>query len=165
MEFFGGTGITLDKLKHIKPKINVDGTTYHIEDWLKECELFSRLEVGKTPIYVPYSGAQDYGILHEVVWDRYEFKHFGISEKYPETKDWWIAEPYLKVRFAGGLWYVYEVTFYKKWRRKTQLNHIDRVRARGKGKFLNRQDIIALKRTEVIENSVRKREKHARRSK
>ncbi len=155
-EYFGGTGITLEKLKTILPKHNVDGTNYPIENWLKECALFNRLIEGKSPVYVPYSGAQDFGILHRVVWDKYEFKDYGFVTE--ETKDWWIAEPYLEVRLGGGIWYVYEVTFYKSWKRKTQLNHIDRVRKRGKGKFLDRRDIAVINRMAVIENSIKKRE-------
>lgn len=162
IEFFGGTGITFEKLKKVMPTVNIDGTTYKIEDWLKECALFNRLVPGKTPVWVPYGGAQDFGILESVVWDKYEFKHYidetGKLKGHPiECKDWWFSEPYLRVRFAGGVWYVYEISYYKKIRRKTQLNHLDRIRARGKGKFLDKRDIAALKRMESIENSIRKR--------
>lgn len=154
--YFGGTGITLGKLKAIMPTHGIDGTQYKIENWLKECELFDNLKPG-AKVWVPYGGAQEFGVLKEVVWkQRFNFKHYTAYNT-EETKDWYIEEPYLLVELNGLTYHVYEISFYKKWKRKTQLNHIDRVRARGKQKFISRKEIGKLKQQEAIDNRNRKK--------
>jgi hypothetical protein len=149
-EYFGGTGITLEKLKQVMPTINVDGTTYKLEDWFKECDIFKKLTPGKSKVWVPYGGAEYYDTLKEVVWCKYNFKHYFEQDEY---KDWWIYIPYLIV----GDYYVYEVSFYKKYvKRKSQIRELNRRKLEPKRKFLSYKDIEILKRDEIINNRKRK---------
>ena len=155
-KYFGGTGISLEALKKVMPTIGVDGTTYQIEKWLEECAVFDSLVPGKSKVWIPYGGVMEYGTLVEVVWDKYQLKNYS----YPEgTEDWWVMEPHLKVSREGheGEWYVYEVTFYKSWRRKSQMKHLEIQRAKPKRRFLSAADIAEIKKQEVIANSVGKR--------
>lgn len=157
-QYFGGTGITLEKMKEVLgDRFNVDGTTYTIDRWLAECAVFDALIPGKSKIWVPYGGAEFFGELIAVEWDKHEFK--GYSYSTPETEDWWIAEPYLRVKHEteDNEYYVYEVTFYKNIRRKSQAAHLTRQQAKPKRKFLTKQDIIDFKRQEVISNAQNKR--------
>lgn len=154
-KYFGGTGITLEKLKAAMPTINVDGTTYRIEDWLRECARFDELVPGKDKLWIPYQ-VWERGTVTEVVWPRHEFKHYGHTE---ETQDWWVAEPHAKVKRDGheGEYLVYEITFYKNWRRKSQMKEI--LRKQGpKRKFLSQRDMADLKKQDAIDNSKRKRQ-------
>ncbi len=149
-KYFGGTGITLEKLKKIKPKINVDGTEYRIESWLKECIKFDKLVPNKSKVWVPYN-VWNYLTVTKVVWDKYEFKNYSLATE--ETKDWWIAEPHCKVSHPDGEYYVYEISFYNKWKRKTQMNHIIEQSKKPKRKFFSHKEIAELKKAEAIENS------------
>ena len=156
-QYFGGTGITLEKLKKICPTINVDGTTYKIEEWLKECEVFDTLIVNKSKIWVPYSGAEEYGVLRKITRNIRSFSFFSPKE---ELKDWWVSEPYLEVELNGLNWYVYEVSIYKKWvKRKSQLKELNRRSLEPKRKFLSYKDINNLKKIEAIENRKLKEER------
>lgn len=151
-KYFGGTGITLDKLKVAYPTINVDGTTYPIERWLKECALFDKLVVNESKVWIPYN-VWEQGVVTEVVWDKVEFKHYGFATE--ETMDWWVSEPYCKVKLKDkeGEYFVYEMTFYKNWKRKTQMAHLTAQREKPKRKFLSAEDIAEFKKQEVIKNS------------
>ena len=146
--YFGGKGATLEEFKKMRTTLNIDGTTYKIEDWLQECAAIDKLEPGKTPVYVPYGGAEEYGVLVRVEWDKREYDN-----------GWWVYEPVLIVLLNDINWYVYEYTFYKNWRRKTQRKHLRIVKQRPKGKFLSKKDIAELKRNEAIENSKKKLQK------
>lgn len=149
-EYFGGTNITLEKLVELMPTINVDGTTYKLENWFKECEVFEKLITGKSKVWIPYGGAEYYGTLKEVVWVKYNFSAYYDGDEY---KDWWVYEPYLIV----DEYFVYEVSFYKRnVKRKSQIPELNRRRLEPKRKFLSRQDIINLKRDEIIDNRKRK---------
>jgi hypothetical protein len=152
-KYFGGTGITLQKLKAVKPTINVDGTEYNIETWLAECTIFDNLIPGKSKAWIPYNVWKQ-GTVASVVWNRYNFKDYGFTTE--ETQDWWIAIPYCMVENPDSevdVYYVYEISFYKKWKRKTQQNHLTKQQQKPKGKFLSKNDIASIKRQEVITNS------------
>jgi hypothetical protein len=155
-KYFGGTGITLEKLKKVMPTINVDGTTYKIENWLRECLVFDALTVNKSKVWIPYN-VWERGVVTEVVWQKFNFKNYSFATE--ETKDWWIYEPYLKVQREGheGEYYVYEVTFYKTWPRKTQMKELAR-RTGPKRKFLSQKAVAELKKQEAIANSQKKRQ-------
>lgn len=157
MKYFGGTNITIDRLKEVMPTINVDGTTYKIEKWLEECAKFDALEPGKSKLWIPY-GVWEQGTVTKVEWSRHEFKHYSHTS---ETEDWWIAEPFAHVQRQGheadGDYYVYEISFYKRWRRKTHMKHLIQQQAKPKRKFLSSQDIAAIKRDQVITNSKNKK--------
>jgi len=152
-KYFGGTGITLEKLKEVMPTTNVDGTTYKIEDWLKECARFDALVPNVSKLWIPYD-VWERGVVTEVVWQRHNLKHYNTED----TKDWWVAEPYAKVLCEGheGEYYVYEISFYKKWKRKTQMKHLIDQQKKPKRKFLSKSDIIELKKQEVITNRLNK---------
>lgn len=155
--FFGGTGATLEKLKSILKTINVDGTTYKIENWLKEVEVIAGLILNKDKIWIPYGGAEFYGTLKEVVWDKYKFKGYGISTRFPETIDWWCYEPHMIVTGPNEVdYYVYEYTFYKEIKNKVR-DAIVRKNQKPKRKFLSQLDISKLKKSEMIDNSINKR--------
>jgi hypothetical protein len=157
-QYFGGTGITLEKLKVVMPTINVDGTTYPIERWLDECAVFDALVPGKSLVWIPY-GCWMQSTVTEVVQQRFNFKNYGFATE--EMQDWWIAEPYCKVENpdGGGDYYVYEISFYKKWKRKTQMSQLIKQRQKPKRKFLSKSDIADIKRQEVITNSQSKQPK------
>lgn len=159
-KYFGGTGITLEKLKEIMPTINVDGTTYPIEKWLDECAVFDALVPGKSLVWIPYN-VWERGTVTEVIWHQMEFKHYGFVTD--ESQDWWIAVPYCTVENPEGKdkgdYYVYEISFYKRWKRKTQEHHLTRQQAKPKRKFLSKADIADIKRQEVITNSQNKQQK------
>jgi hypothetical protein len=148
-KYFGGTGITLDKLKKVMPTINVDGTTYQIEDWLKECEKFDKLVPNKSKVWIPYN-VWKYNTVIEVVWDKYKFKTYSFPE---EMNDWWVSEPYCKVAHENGEYFVYEISFYKRWKRKTQMSHILEQEKKPKRKFFSSKEIAEFKKAEAIENS------------
>lgn len=165
-KYFGGTDICLEKLKELHPDMYIDGTTYQLEDWLKECEVFDKLIPDVSKVFIPYGGTLDYGILVEVVWNKLyinpeKVKYFwedDIEEDlYPETRDWWIYEPYLKVRYNELEWYVYEVTYYKSWKRKSQMKYLAEQALKPKRKFLSKEDIREIKKQEMISNSQNKR--------
>lgn len=153
-KYFGGTGITLDKLKAALPTIGVDGTNYKIESWLEECAKFDALEPNKSKLWIPYR-VWERGIVTEVVQDRYEFKTYSFPA---EMQDWWVAVPYAKVKRDGyeGEYYVYEISFYKRWRRKTQMKHLIEQEAKPKRKFLSQKDIAEHKKREAIANRLSK---------
>ncbi len=157
-KYFGGTGITLEKLKAVKPTINVDGTTYPIEKWLKECAVFDALVPGKSLVWIPYN-VWKRNLVVEIVWDRFNFKGYNFATN--EMQDWWIAEPYCTVKNPDGEgeYNVYEISFYKRWKRKTQQNHLTKQQAKPKRKFLSKVDIAEFKRQEVITNSQNKQQK------
>lgn len=155
--FFGGTAATLEKFKSILKTISIDGTTYKIENWLKEVEIISGLIPNKAQIWIPYGGAEFYGTLKEIVWDKYKFKGYGISNSFPETIDWWFYEPHMIVTGPDGIdYYVYEYTFYKKIKNKVR-SAIVRKNQKPKRKFLSQLDISKLKKSEIIDNSINKR--------
>lgn len=159
-KYFGGTGITLEKLKEICPTVNVDGTTYKIENWLKECEVFDKLIPNVSKVWVPYGGAEEYGILRNIVWTKLQLGDYDFPEN---SKDWWIYEPHLEVELNGVIWYVYEVTFYKTWvKRKSQIKELRRRQLEPKRKFLSRKDLINLKIQEAIENRKLKSKKNGK---
>ena len=141
-KYFGGTGITLEKLKKVMPTMNVDGTTYKIEDWLKECAVFDALVPGKSKVWIPYN-VWEQGIVSEVVQNRYNFGSYNWPD---EMKDWWVAEPMVKANFNSIEWYVYVITFYKNWRRKSQMKHLTAQREKPKRKFLSQKDMADIKK-------------------
>lgn len=149
-KYFGGTNITLEKLKAIMPTINVDGTTYNIENWFAECDVFEKLVPNKSKVWVPYGGAEDWGILKEVVYDKYEFSNYSFPD---ECNDWWVSVPYLIVELNGINYYVYEISIYNRMvKRKSQIHELNRRRLEPKRKFLSKQDIIEFKKQEIINN-------------
>ena len=151
--YFGGTGITLEKLKAVMPTINVDGTTYQIEDWLAECAVFKALVPNVSKLWIPY-GVWERGVVTEVVWDKHTFSSYNNPT---EMQDWWVAEPYAKVQYrAEGEYFVYEISFYKGWKRKTQMQHLMAQQQKPKRKFLSKEDIVELKKLEIITNSQKK---------
>lgn len=154
---FGGKGITLEKLLKILPKYGVDGTNYSTRTWLADVATINTLLPGKSPVYIPYGGAQVFGVLKEVIWDKYEFKvHIDNTDVW-----WWIHEPHMLVDVVidgeERCYNVYEYTFYKNLKRKTQWKHIDNVGKRGKQKFYSRKEMSALKKQHDIVNSINKR--------
>lgn len=157
--YFGGTEATLERFKSILKTVNVDGTRYKIENWLKEVEIIAGLIPGKDKVWIPYNGAEFYGILKEVVWDKHKFRNYSISLNFPETMDWWYYEPYMIVTGPNEIeYYVYEYSFYKKIKNKVR-DAIVRRNRKLKRKFLSQSDIALLKRTEMIANSINKRTK------
>ncbi|SRR6266403_330129 len=154
-KYFGGTGITLEKLKEVMPTINVDGTSYKIENWLNECIKFDKLVPNKSKVWIPYS-VWEYNIVSEVIWDKYQFEGYSFPD---ECKDWWVSVPYCKVngKNAEGVYNVYEISFYKNWKRKSQMKHLIVQSDKPKRKFLSSKDIAELKKQEVISNSNSKR--------
>ena len=162
--YFGGTGISLEKLCKILPNWNIDGTRYKMEDWLAECAVLETLIEGKSEIWIPYGSAERFGILRRVVWDKINFKGYGFSTE--ETEDWWFYEPYMEVEYykegdtienPENCYYVYEYTFYKKQKHKVQRAYLQKVKRAIKGKFLSLKDIADIKKKAAIENSVTKR--------
>jgi len=153
--YFGGAGITYDKLVKLMETINVDGTTYKFENWLKEVEVFENLIPGKSLVWIPYGGAECYGVLSEVVWCKYEIKHYSFRTE--ETMDWWFYEPYLIVKLdEEHVYYVYEYTYYKKIKHKVRSAYATKA-MKEKRKFLSAKDISEIKRNTAIENSFIKR--------
>lgn len=139
-QYFGGTDLTIDKLIEVYPTINVDGTTYKIENWLKECEVFDKLIPNKSTVWIPYNEWRT-STNFEVVWDKEFFSN--------SNPDWFVYEPYLVVE---NNWYVYEISFYKKWKRKTQMNHLIEQNQKPKRKFLSKKDISDIIKQEHINN-------------
>lgn len=164
-KYFGGTDITLEKLKEVESTMFIDGSHYKIEDWLKECEIFDKLIPNVSKVFIPYGGTLDYGILVEVVWDKIfinpeKVKYFWEDEEvdlHPETRDWWIYEPYLKVLYNDIEYFVYEISIYKGWKRKSQMKYLAEQALKPKRKFLSKKDIRELKKQEMISNSQNKR--------
>ncbi len=148
-KYFGGTGITLEKLKEVMPTINIDGTSYKIEDWLKECIVFDKLVPNKSKAWIPYS-VWEYNTVTEVIWDKYLFEGYSFPE---ECKDWWVSTPHCKVQSIEREYNVYEISFYKNWKRKTQMKHLIEQSDKPKRKFLSSKDIAELKKQEAIVNS------------
>lgn len=164
-KYFGGTDITLEKLKEVESTMFIDGSHYKIEDWLKECEIFDKLIPNVSKVFIPYGGTLDYGVLVEVVWEKYYInpekrKCFWKEDEvdlHPETRDWWISEPYLKVLYNDIEYYVYEISIYKSWKRKSQMKYLAEQALKPKRKFLSKKDIRELKKQEMISNSRNKR--------
>jgi hypothetical protein len=153
-EFFGGTGITLEKLSDTLGKMNVDGTYYTVQKWLKECKVFDSLIPNKSKVWIPYS-LWEQGMVVEVIWEKYNFCNYSFPI---EMNDWWIYIPYCKVQHATGTWFVYEITYYiKNVRRKTQIKELIRRKSEPARKFLSKLDIAEFKKNEAIANSKRKR--------
>ena len=109
---FGGTGITRDKLIGLVGSWNVDGTQYQLDNWLDEVDLFRRLVPGVSKVWIPYGGAECYGMLERIEWDKVKIKNYSFATE--ETKDWWFYTPTLIVKDdEGAEWYVYEYSFYE----------------------------------------------------
>jgi hypothetical protein len=162
--YFFGTGITLEKLCQICRTRNIDGTTYKTEEWLAEVDVMANLKIGD-PVWIPYGGAEVYGTLKEVVWNKYEFKHYidttGRLHGYPiEALDWWFYEPHMKVDITIDgeyrCYYVYEYTFYKEQKHKER-DAWNRKIKQPKRKFHSMALMGDIKKWEAIENSVKKR--------
>lgn len=149
-KYFGGTGITLEALKKAKPTVNIDGTTYPIEEWLEECVKFDALRPGQDKLWIPYN-VWERGVVKNVIWLKYNFKDYDWPV---EMQDWWFYKPYAEVIRNGhdGEYYVYEISFYKKWPRKTQMNHLSAQGQKPKRKFLSPGDIREIKKQEIIKN-------------
>ncbi len=146
--YYGGTDITLEKLCKVMPSCNIDGTTYKTEDWIKECAVIDNLKIGQK-IFIPYGGCEDYGILKEIVWDKFNFKGKGLCTD--ETKDWWYYEPTMMVSyFKDGeehIYYVYEYSFY--------IGHTRFYRdynRKSKRKFFSMKEMAEVKKNTAIEN-------------
>jgi len=148
MEIFGGTGITIEKLKSIKPTNNVDGTTYKIEAWIKEAELICSLPID-TKVWIPYN-KMEYGKLKEIVMQKFRFE--GYSFCTPDTIDWWILEPYMNVEDSeGNIWFVYEYSFYKRMKCKVR-EALAIKQSKPKRKFISSKELAETKRKEAINN-------------
>lgn len=132
--YFGGTDITLDKIKQLMPTINVDGTEYKIENWLKECEVFDKLVINKSKVWIPYD-VWERDFVKEVIWQKHNFKHYSFPEY---AEDWWVYVPYC---ITNSGYYIYEITFYKNWKRKTQMKELLKRKAEPKRKFLSRKEL------------------------
>lgn len=148
MNTFDGTNITIDKLKSIIPTINIDGTIYPIEDWIKEAEIIINLPIG-SQVWIPYN-KMEYGKLKETIYEKRKFKDYSYCTQ--ETKDWWILEPYMIVEsLDGDEYYVYEYTFYKNIKHKVRYALAVKQR-KPKRKFLTRQEIVEFKKKAAINN-------------
>lgn len=153
-EYFGGTNITLDRLKEIYKKHSMDGTEVPIEKYIKELSIIDNLIAGKSKVWIPY-GVNNYGILNHVEWDKHEYKHYYITE---ETKDWWIMDVCMMVDYFNqdgsiNQYCVYEYTFYN----KEKVRNWMRRGFKSKGKFLSKKAISEIKKGEAIQNSIYKR--------
>lgn len=114
MKNFGGTNITLERIENILDTWSMDGTKMKIKNYFKEIDLFRMLIPGISKVWVPYGGAECYGILDEIQWKKVNFNAYSFCTE--ETKDWWFYEPILKVSVhgtEGGPYYVYEYSFYE----------------------------------------------------
>lgn len=114
--YYGGTGITLEKLKEkLHNTINVDGTSYSLDTWLKECAVFEGLIPGKSKVWIPYGGMMKHGKLNRIEWVKFTLEGTGYADA--ESHDWWIYEPILIVDGVSSTgenyeYYVYEYTLY-----------------------------------------------------
>lgn len=122
--YMGGTNISLERLKELGVTASIDGTTYPIENWFKEIEIFESLEIGKSKVFVPYGGTEKHGTLVGIEWDKHIFKDYNHTD---ETEDWWFFEPVLLVKVEGkeGNFFVYEYSYYEENKEVVYVNKIE----------------------------------------
>jgi hypothetical protein len=159
-KYFGGTNCTLQKLIQFQPKWSMDGTRMLMMDYLKECKIIDELIPNKSKIWVPYLGAQKYGILKSTEWTKHKVINYYKEEDLDNEKRdwWWMDNPIMNVLLLDDdgvehIYHVYEYSFYNRMPLKYRL-----WKEKGpKRKFLSQSDIAKIKKNESIINSVNKR--------
>ena len=110
--YYGGTGITEEKLISKLETCYVSGTHYPVKTWLKECAVIESLTPGVSKVWIPYGGTEKHGTLKEIEWNKVQIK--GYLKPDDEGQDWWYYEPILVVVAPdnGYEYFVYEYSAY-----------------------------------------------------